>query len=222
MQRPLFVVILLSLLAPTAWGQALTDPEKRLHSVMKAEKFPAPELCRVVVDDVTGMGFRISDGQALIEATMRHFRHRLSRDEVVFEGNLNAAKKMKRMLGGNTDELTEMKAAYYKEAIVQAKHRVHIKFGKKKGKHWIRLTCHKNAGFTSKGKRKKPSKALETLKVTHSSFSKAKAELVEKLPAFCPVIQGRPKPKPQKQPGMSAAERRRQQRLKKWTPPARR
>ncbi|MCP4502597.1 MAG: hypothetical protein GY822_21835 [Deltaproteobacteria bacterium] len=164
--------------------------------------YPDPKLCKVIIDDIGDVGFRISDGQQLIEQISKHFRERVGRRGVIYEGRLNAAEKMKRMLNGSENEISETKMTYLRAAMANAKHRVHIRFGAKKGKQWIELTCFKVAS----SKKRKP---LDKLRVTGTNFLGTFAEVKTKLPGFCIEVAGKAAVTTEKNAGAAKT---------KWTP----
>ncbi len=133
---------------------------------------------RVVVDDLTGVGLRISDAQAIATDVMIGLRKRMGEDAVVFEGTLKGNLKMKKILGSNAEsQIQDEQIAYLKAAVEKAPFRVRVRFGKKKGEHWVTLSCRNN-GATAK-------KPLEEKRFRASSFAKARAAMNEALPTFC-------------------------------------
>ena len=174
--------------------------------------YPPPEKCQVVVEDMGRVGLRIADAQAFAERTVTGLRKRLSVESVIYEGLLKSAKDMKRRLGGSDTSLQDEQIAYFKAAAKAAKWRVKVKFGRKKGKHWVKATCWRS----HKGKRK--GKPVETRTWRDKRLDKLKATYGKEIATFCLEIDP-PKPKPEEQ----AAPISRPKKKKEWSlPPMRR
>lgn len=161
---------------------------------------------RVVVDDLTGVGLRISDAQAIATDVMIGLRKRMGEDAVVFEGTLKGNLKMKKILGSNAESQIQDEAiAYLKAAVEKAPFRVRVRFGKKKGEHWVTLSCRNN-GAPAKN-------TLEEKRFRADSFAKARAAMNEALPTFCGLADP-----PSQAPAAVPAKNKK----KEWTLPPRR
>lgn len=172
----------------------------------KSERYPDPKECTVVIDSIGRVGYRIADAQSLTNLVLREFRNRVGREGAVYEGTLISDKKMTRMLDGSESEIRAEKMAYYEAAIGHAKRRVKMKFGKKKKKHYIELTCR------DKGRRK----SLDKTSVTGETFRGTLDKLEAALPIFCMQIAKKEPPKPK------VAPKPKKKKKKKWTMPPRR
>ena len=151
----------------------------------------------MVIDAIGKVGFRIADAQSLTNRVVKEFRDRIGRGGVVYEGTLISDKKMTKMLNGSESEIRAEKMEYFEAAIAHAKRRVKMKFGKKKGKEFIQLTCR---NVDSK-------KSLDESVVTAATWGEAMDKLDAALPAFClqiakkaeaPQAQTAPPPKKKK------------------------
>jgi hypothetical protein len=163
MHRRWLPPLLVSLLIATAsFAQYMPEAEGN---------YPPPEKCQVVVEDMGNVGFRIADAQAFAERTVTGLRKRLGGNEtVIYEGLLKSAKDMKRRLAGSETSLQDEQIDYYKAAAQAAQWRVKVRFGKKKGKHWVTATCWRSKDGKRKGKQVESQtwrdKRLDTLKAT--------------------------------------------------------
>lgn len=145
------------------------------------DAFPDPAACLTVVDDMGKVGYRIGDAQALAEATVNEFRRRQGNDAVVYEGFLVSSEALKKMLGSQSEsQVTDDQIAYYKAAVASAKHRVRVRFGKRKKTHYVVVTCR----ASSSG----PDDVLATKEVTAANFGELREAYVKALPDFCPAI----------------------------------
>jgi hypothetical protein len=151
--------------AQSAVGNALPDPKK----------------CVVVVDVAADVGLRIADAQAAHEVLMVALRKRLGSDAVVYEGMRKSAEQMKRLLGSSAETtIQDSQLAYFDAAAKNAAWRVRVRFGSKKGEHFVTATCRKSAGS--------PDKPLETRTATGKNFLEAKDALAKDIASFCPAI----------------------------------
>jgi hypothetical protein len=200
-----------------------------------------PSLCRVVVEEPTKTGLRISDAQKLTTDVMGALRGRYGQAAVVFEGTVKSQEKMNRMLGRTAE--TSMEPAqiqYYRAAIANARYWVGVSFGRKKGKEWIELGCRdktlepapadKPAKKRSKAAAKRAAakaraaSVVEKVRFEDRSFKKARDKMLEALPTFCTAIgpSGAPAPaaaSPQVKPGVQAKPSKPKG---PWVPPPRR
>lgn len=149
-------------------------------------RMPDPKKCRVVIEDFGNVGYRISDAQQLAQIALTHLRKRMGQDAVVYEGMALSAKKMKKMLGPQSEtEIQDEQIAYYKAAIDQAKFRVRLRFGKAKKQHWVRMTC-RNA-------RSPKATTLSKKTIRAKTFREALRQVDEAMPTFC-LLMDPPKP----------------------------
>jgi hypothetical protein len=180
-----------------------------------------PARCVVVVDDAGNVGLRIADAQSAHEAVVTALRKRLGTDAVVYEGSRKNAEQMKKMLGSSAETtIQDEQLKYYDAAMKAAPWRVKVRFGQKKGEHWITLSCRK-AASDEKGVDKN---VVEEKRFTGKSFVAAKEAMDKALPEFCGAlpatatlipVEGQPG-KPGEVPGLRKKE------LKPWTPPPKR
>jgi hypothetical protein len=193
---------------------------------------PDPSRCVVVVDDAGDVGLRIADAQSAHEAVVTSLRKRLGTDAVVYEGSRKNAAQMKKMLGGSAETtIQDSQLAYYDAAMKAAPWRVKVRFGQKKGEHWITVACRKlevpidvTAGPEKpKAAAKAVEKIVEEKRFTGKNFLAAKEAMDKALPDFCgalpttaTLIPVEGQPKPGEIPGMRKKE------LKPWTPPPKR
>jgi|GEM_PF-934268 len=180
-----------------------------------------PSRCVVVVDDAGNVGLRIADAQSAHEAVVTALRKRLGTDAVVYEGSRKNAEQMKRMLGSSAEtSIQDEQLKYYDAAMKAAPWRVKVRFGQKKGEHWITLSCRKAAADKSDGDKS----VVEEKRFTGKSFVAAKEAMDKALPEFCGAlpttatlipVEGQPG-RPGEVPGLRKKE------LKPWTPPPKR
>lgn len=133
----------------------------------------------LVVEDMGKVGFRIADAKSLAERTTTAFRKRLGRDAVIYEGLLTHAKDMKRRLKGTETAIQDEQIAYYAGAAKHAQWRVKVKFGKKRGKHWITASCFRADGGKRKGK------AVERRTWKAKRFDDVRETFAKELKVFC-------------------------------------
>ena len=176
---------------------------------------PDPAKCVVVVDDAGNVGLKISDAQAAHETVVTALRKRLGTDAVVYEGLQKNAAKMKQMLGSSSETtLQDSQLAYFAAAAKAAPWRVRVRFGQKKGEHWITVSCRKAAN--------KATVLTEEKRLTGKTFADARTALDAALPEFCPLLPAAvdAAPAPQLAPGEIPGLRKKV--LKPWTPPPKR
>lgn len=186
-------------------GLAMLLPALASAQYVPESRYPDPGKCRLVVEHMGAVGFRIADAQVLAERAMTAFRGRLGQDAVVYGGLLAHAKEMKRRLRGTETEIQDEQIAYYKAAAKAAPWRVKVRFGKKRGRHWIKATCHR----VKDGKRVK--KPVDSHKWEGKSFGKIKAQFTQEVKSFC-ILMDPPPPVSAKPP---AAKRKK----KEWKLP---
>jgi len=148
------------------------------------DAFPDPAACLTVVDDMGKVGYRIGDAQALAEATMNEFRRRQGNEAVVYEGFLVSSEALKKMLGSRSEsQVTDDQIAYYKAAVTSAKHRVRVRFGKRKKTHYVVVTCRASSSA--------PDDVIAKQEVTAATFGELREAYAKALPDFCPAIASR-------------------------------
>jgi hypothetical protein len=210
---PLFFCV--ACLAPSALAQsapgsavkdALTDPARVV----------------VVVDDAGDVGLRISDAQISHELVITALRKRLGQDAVAYEGTKKNAAKLKQMLGkGAETGVQDAQLSWFDAVEKSAPWRVKVRFGTKKGEHFVKATCRKRSddGDVAGGK------DVDEKVGRGKNFAAAKDDLAAQLAAFCPglpdaasaiPIEGATSTTPATPPGMKKKE------IKPWTPPPRR
>jgi hypothetical protein len=147
-------------------------------------------------------------------------RKRLGTDAVVYEGAQKNAATMKRMLGPASEtSIQDEQLAYHAAAAKAAGWRVRVRFGTKKGEHWIAVGCRKSGDD--------PAKPVVENRFVGKNFLAAKEKLDAGLATFCPQlapvattvdipIEGQPGQSPQPVQGL------RKKVLKDWSPPPRR
>lgn len=212
-------LIALSLALPAAPEKAADKPAPL------PDTFPDPGVCRVILDDMGAVGYRISDAQMLAETTMSEMQKRLGYGGIVYAGTVKNAHKMKRMLGPSAEtQLQDDQIEYHRRAEAAATHRIRVRFKKKKGQHHITVTCRKQGDA--------PGKVIEKKVFTGQKFREVRQSLAEGLPGFCtdivaaPGMGARPAAATGGQrgeaggpPGLSATEKARRKRLQEWSPP---
>ncbi|MDP2339409.1 MAG: hypothetical protein Q8O67_00515 [Deltaproteobacteria bacterium] len=162
--------LLAALAAPSVHAQSATGPA-----------LPDPKKCVVVVDAAGEVGLRIADAQAAHEVLMVALRKRVGSDGVVYEGMRKSAEQMKRLLGSSAETtIQDSQLAYFDAAAKTAPWRVRVRFGTKKGQHFVTATCRKSTGT--------PDKPLETRTATGKNFLEAKDALAKDIATFCPAI----------------------------------
>ncbi len=146
-----------------------------------APQLPDPKKCVVVLDAPADVGLRIADAQSAHEVLMVALRKRLGSDAVVFEGQRKSAEQMKRLLGSSAETtIQDAQLAYFDAAALAASWRVRVRFGTKKGEHFVTATCRKSAAS--------PDKPLETRTTTGKTFVEAKDALAKDIATFCPAL----------------------------------
>ncbi len=186
-----------------------------------------PQKVVVIVDDAGDVGIMISNAQLSHEMVVNALRKRLGRDAVAYEGQRKNAETMKRMLGSNAETtMQDTQLAWFDQALKAAPWRVRVRFGTKKGEHFVVATCRKAGEKTD----------LDTRTGTGKNFAAAKDALSPQLDAFCPVlptpavalpIEGAsPSTTPSGSPSAGADETppgmQKKKKPKAWTPPPRR
>jgi hypothetical protein len=169
---------------------------------MKDTRDPARVI--VAVEDLKGRGFAIAQAKQLASATVYALKQRVGQDAVVYEGNLWGQRMMVKKVGDTPSGDRAKLINYYEAAMAAAKYRVKVKFGKKRKKQYVTLSCRK-AG------EKKP---LDEVKLTDKEFSVVFAEAKEKLKTFCPALAPPPPPE--------AVAPKTKKAPKPWSPPPRR
>ena len=146
-----------------------------------APQLPDPKRCVVVVDAAADVGLRIADAQAAHEVLMVALRKRLGSDAVVYEGMRKSAEQMKRLLGSSAETtIQDAQLAYFDDAAKAAPWRVRVRFGSKKGEHFVTATCRKAAGS--------PDKPIDSRTGTGKNFLQAKDALAKDIATFCPAL----------------------------------
>lgn len=140
-----------------------------------------PAECRIVVDDMGAVGYRIGDAQQIAETVVSGLRKRAGHTAVVYEGSYISDKKLKKMLGpGGENEIQEQKLEYYEKAIKNAKFRVRARFGKKGKTHFATLTCRNSSA--------PPEKTLESARFEAANFRELREKVHTAIPTFCPLM----------------------------------
>jgi hypothetical protein len=173
-----------------AWSVAsvILMSQTTVQAQFYESQLPNPKECRVVVEELGRVGYRISDAQQLAQITLTHLRNRMGQNAVIYEGAVSSAKNMKRMLGPQSEtEIQDEQIAYYKAAIDNAKFRVRIRFGKKNKKHWASVTCR---NFDSP-----PSQVLAEKRFEAKKFREVLRLTDLAMPQFCTIMDPE-KPKP--------------------------
>jgi hypothetical protein len=185
-----------------------------------------PKRCVAVVEEMGKVGLRISDAQAVASDAVHALRKRMGYDRVVFEGTLKGQEQLKRMLGaGAENQMQEEQIAYFRAAIKHAPYKVRVRFGTKKGKSWISVSCRKSEH--------KPRKKhfIEEKTFTAAKFGDARKQLQDALPEFCKVMDPPDAPasaQPGARPGPGGTDTSgplpppKKKENKPWTPPPRR
>ncbi|HEY1099185.1 MAG TPA: hypothetical protein VGF99_09655, partial [Myxococcota bacterium] len=146
-----------------------------------SSKMPDPKKCVVVVDDAGNVGLKISDAQSAHEAVVTALRKRLGTDAVVYEGAEKNAAAMKKMLGAASETtIQNEQLAYFAAATKAAPWRVRVRFGSKKGEHWITVGCRLA--------KDKPTTPTDEKRFVGKSFAEAKEKLDAAMPTFCPLL----------------------------------
>lgn len=163
------------MLAPFAFGLLLVTGQA------PAPAAPAPKPCRVFLEDMGKVGFRISDAQALAQETLTALRDRVGQEAAAYEGLLKSHQQMKKMLGsGSETQIQEEQIAALQACKDSAPFRVRVRFGKKKGRHFITLACRNAAS--------PPERPLEEKRFEAKTFADARAKMNEALPTFCRLL----------------------------------
>lgn len=165
---------------------------------------PAPARCRAFLEDMGKVGLRISDAQALAQDTLTVLRQRLGQEGAAYEGLLKSHLDIKRRLGpGAEHQIQDEQIAWLQACAESAPFRVRVRFGKKKGRHFIALSC--------RNKDAPASRPLEEKRFEAKTFADARAKMNEALPGFCRLMDpSAAAPAPERKP------------KKQWTLPPRR
>jgi hypothetical protein len=128
---------------------------------------------------------------------------------------------MKRLLGpGAETTIQDAQLDHFDEAAKAAPWRVRVRFGQKKGEHWITVACRR-AGD-------EPRKAVDEQRFTGKTFLAARDAAAARLDQFCLALpqtaalvplEAAPPPPPGTIPGL---RRPKKQPPGPWTPPPRR
>ena len=162
--------LLWALTSLSATAQSATGPE-----------LPDPKKCVVVVDVAADVGLWIADAQAAHEVLMVSLRKRLGSDAVVYEGMRKSADQMKRLLGSSAETtIQDAQLAYFDAAEKSARWRVRVRFGSKKGEHFVTATCRKAADS--------PDHPLDTRTGSGKNFLQAKDALAKDIATFCAAL----------------------------------
>jgi hypothetical protein len=158
----------------------LLTSASQVHPVSKTE----PDLCVAVVEEMGNVGLRISHAQGVASDVVTGLRKRMGYERLLFEGTYTGKLGMKKKVGFS-DAMQDAELAYLKAAIEHASYRVRVRFGsKKKGVHWITLTCRKADA--------KPNDTLESKRVVGTTFAKSRAKMKEELAGFCTQMDPNP------------------------------
>jgi hypothetical protein len=172
-----------------------------------------PSRCLVVVDDAGEVGLRIADAQSAHEAVVTALRKRLGTDAVVYEGSRKNAAQLKKMLGTSAETtIQDEQLRYYDAAITAAPWRVKVRFGQRKGEHWITLSCRTVASVT----------VAEEKRFVGKTFLAAKEAMDKALPEFCGALPTTATLIPVERQGPGAIPGIRKRELTPWSPPPKR
>ena len=174
-----------------------------------AQALPAPNAqtteCRVLLESMGQVGYRISDAQALAGAVMNGLNKALGYGAVVYEGTIIDREKLQKMLGKSGSAADEdAHFAKLKACAQKTKFVVRARFGKKKDHHWVRLSC-RNKGAS-------PKKTLAQVTFREKSFAAVREKVKEAMPNFCKIIY----------PPSERIQSTKPRSQKKWAPPSRR
>lgn len=197
-----------------------------LAQAVSAPAMSDPGKVVVIIDDAGDVGIMISNAQLAHEMMIESLRKRLGRDGVAYEGQRKNAATMKRMLGSNAETtIQDTQLAWFDKAMKAAPWRVRVRFGQKKGQHWVTATCRKAGDKVDT----KEGAVVDTATGTGKTFVEAKDALGAKLSTFCLAL---PAPAPTTQlpiEGTSTATpdavpglQKKKEPTKTWTPPPRR
>lgn len=140
---------------------------------------PDPKACRVILEDMGEVGYRISDAQALASDALTQLRTRLGQEAVSYEGLLKNHKQMRKMLGKRSEtKIQKEQIKYLEDCAKHAPYRVSVRFGTKRKMQFLHLGC---SLANSK-------KALVERKMEARYFEDLRARLNEALPDFCPQL----------------------------------
>jgi hypothetical protein len=172
-----------------------------------------PSRCLVVVDDAGEVGLRIADAQSAHEAVVTALRKRLGTEAVVYEGSRKNAAQLKKMLGTSAETtIQDEQLRYYDAAITAAPWRVKVRFGQRKGEHWITLSCRTVASVT----------VAEEKRFVGKTFLAAKEAMDKALPEFCGALPTTATLIPVERQGPGAIPGIRKKELTPWSPPPKR
>lgn len=209
--RPLVPVVVLAALVGAAASLAQSGVKPEL---------PDPKKAVVIVDDAGDVGLRISDAQLAHELVISRLRKRLGNDAVVYDGARKSAAEMKRMLGPNAETtVQDTQLQWFDAAAKAAPWRVRVRFGQKKGEHWITVAC-RHAGDDAK-------KPVDEQRFTGKTFLAARDAADAGFDKFClalpttatqlPIEGAQPST-----PGLPLGVRAKPKEIAPWTPPPRR
>lgn len=212
-QLSVVVVVAIALGATAASAQSGFKPD-----------LPDPGRAVVVVDDAGDVGLRISDAQLAHELVIARLRKRLGNDAVVYDGARKSAAEMKRMLGpGAETTVQDTQLRWFDAAAKAAPWRVRVRFGQKKGEHWITVAC-RHAGDDAR-------KPVDEQRFSGRTFLAARDAADAGLDKFCPALPATATPlpiegaAPASSPSSTAEPlgvRKRAKASAPWTPPPRR
>jgi hypothetical protein len=170
-RRSLSLVVVVALSVSTGTrGQSAVRPD-----------LPDPRRAVVVVDDAGDVGLRISDAQMAHELVISRLRRRLGNDAVVYEGARKSAAEMKRMLGPSAETtVQDAQLQWFDAAAKAAAWRVRVRFGHKKGEHWLTVACRR-AGDDAR-------KPVDERRFSGRTFLAARDAADAGLDAFCPAL----------------------------------
>jgi hypothetical protein len=172
-----------------------------------------PSRCLVGVDDAGEVGLRIADAQSAHEAVVTALRKRLGTEAVVYEGSRKNAAQLKKMLGTSAETtIQDEQLRYYDAAITAAPWRVKVRFGQRKGEHWITLSCRTVASVT----------VAEEKRFVGKTFLAAKEAMDKALPEFCGALPTTATLIPVERQGPGAIPGIRKKELTPWSPPPKR
>lgn len=181
-------------------------------------ELPDPARAVVVVDDAGDVGLRISDAQIAHEVVIARLRKRLGNDAVVYDGARKNAEQMKRMLGASAETtIQDAQLAWHAAVAKAAPWRVRVRFGVKKGEHWITVGCRKASDD--------PKQPTEEARFAGKTFLAARDGLEAGFDKFCLVLPAAATQLPIEGatvPGEIPGLRKKPKGPAPWTPPPRR
>jgi hypothetical protein len=200
--------IVLAVMATTA-----SDVRAQAAAASLTASLGDPSRCLVVVDDAGEVGLRIADAQSAHEAVVTALRKRLGTEAVVYEGSRKNAAQLKKMLGTSAETtIQDEQLRYYDAAITAAPWRVKVRFGQRKGEHWITLSCRTVASVT----------VAEEKRFVGKTFLAAKEAMDKALPEFCGALPTTATLIPVERQGPGAIPGIRKKELTPWSPPPKR